>query len=245
MAMDQSALLELLEALKQPEQWTRDMARQLLNKKTEEKETIDAIAIESKAAVASKDDSHHVLELLWLGLYRDIKNIDLIQLSQQSKDPGVRTASVRMHQHYIALLQKHFIAGREPSIKKMIFKNYMSDPFPRVRLEAVRALAALKVSDNLLVALSVLTNSMDRFLDYALWLTVRELEPQWVPAFREGKLKFDEHGNVCLGFGKYAGWSLENIGRSDPGYLQWLMTKAELPSSTMAVMRAALERAEQ
>jgi hypothetical protein len=34
--------------------------------------------------------------------------------------------------------------------------------------------------------------------------------------------------------------ALENIGRNDPGYLQWLMTKAELPGSTLAVMRNAL-----
>ncbi len=59
-----------------------------------------------------------------------------------------------------------------------------------------------------------------------------------------GKLRFDAEGRVCLGFGKYTGWTLENIGRNDPGYLQWLMTKAELPSSTMAVMRRALENAE-
>jgi len=56
-----------------------------------------------------------------------------------------------------------------------------------------------------------------------------------------GKLRFDDHGVVCLNFGKYKGWSLENIGRNDPGYLQWLMTKAELPGSTLAVMRNALE----
>ena len=31
---------------------------------------------------------------------------------------------------------------------------------------------------------------MDRVLDYALWLTVRELEPYWMPAFKEGKLTF-------------------------------------------------------
>lgn len=55
-----------------------------------------------------------------------------------------------------------------------------------------------------------------------------------------GKLKFDDHGNICMTFGKYNGWTLENIGRNDPGYLQWLMTKAELPGSTLAVMRAAL-----
>lgn len=55
-----------------------------------------------------------------------------------------------------------------------------------------------------------------------------------------GKLKFDERGAICLAFGKYSGWPLENIGRNDPGYLQWLMTKAELPASTLSVMRSAL-----
>jgi DNA polymerase-3 subunit epsilon len=55
-----------------------------------------------------------------------------------------------------------------------------------------------------------------------------------------GKLMFDDHGRVCLGFGKYRGWTLENIGRNDPGYMQWLMTKAELPSSTLAIMRSTL-----
>jgi DNA polymerase-3 subunit epsilon len=55
-----------------------------------------------------------------------------------------------------------------------------------------------------------------------------------------GKLQFDEHGSICLSFGKYKGWSLETIGRTDPGYLQWLMTKAELPGSTLTIMRNSL-----
>jgi len=59
-----------------------------------------------------------------------------------------------------------------------------------------------------------------------------------------GKLKFDDRGTVCLGFGKYSGWPLENIGRNDPGYLQWLMTKAELPATTLAVMKSVLDRVE-
>jgi DNA polymerase-3 subunit epsilon len=55
-----------------------------------------------------------------------------------------------------------------------------------------------------------------------------------------GKLRFDDQGQVCLGFGKYTGWTLENIGKNDPGYLQWLMTKADLPGTTLAVMRQVL-----
>ena len=59
-----------------------------------------------------------------------------------------------------------------------------------------------------------------------------------------GKLKFDESGHVCLSFGKYNGWTLENIGRNDPGYLQWLMTRAELPGSTLEVMKQVLAQVE-
>jgi DNA polymerase-3 subunit epsilon len=55
-----------------------------------------------------------------------------------------------------------------------------------------------------------------------------------------GKLMFDERGAIGLTFGKYKGWTLENIGRNDPSYMQWLMTKAELPASTLAVLRNAL-----
>jgi len=55
-----------------------------------------------------------------------------------------------------------------------------------------------------------------------------------------GKLRFDDKGTICLAFGKYTGWSLETIGRTDPGYLQWLMTKAELPGTTLTVMRNTL-----
>lgn len=60
------------------------------------------------------------------------------------------------------------------------------------------------------------------------------------PPDAAGKLQFDADGNIGLSFGKYKGWTLENVGRNDPGYLQWLMTKAELPPSTIAVMRNVL-----
>lgn len=55
-----------------------------------------------------------------------------------------------------------------------------------------------------------------------------------------GKLQFNDDGAIGLAFGKYKGWSLENIGLNDPGYLQWLMTKAELPGSTLSIMRNTL-----
>lgn len=55
-----------------------------------------------------------------------------------------------------------------------------------------------------------------------------------------GKLQFDDHGVIGLAFGKYKGWSIESIGHHDPGYLQWLLNKAELPASTLAIMKNVL-----
>lgn len=56
-----------------------------------------------------------------------------------------------------------------------------------------------------------------------------------------GKLKFDASGNVCINFGKYQGWSLENVGRNDPGYIDWFLNRSDFPESTKAVARQALE----
>jgi len=55
-----------------------------------------------------------------------------------------------------------------------------------------------------------------------------------------GKLAYTDDGSIGLSFGKYKGWSLENIGRHDPGYLEWVMFKANLPESTLVLMRETL-----
>lgn len=53
------------------------------------------------------------------------------------------------------------------------------DPHPRVRLEAIVALAKLKSADALRTALKALDAPMDSFLDRALWLTVHATAPMW------------------------------------------------------------------
>ena len=53
-----------------------------------------------------------------------------------------------------------------------------TDNSPRTRLEAVRALAQWKSAETAEAALGVLDKPTDRVLDYALWLTLRELEPK-------------------------------------------------------------------
>ena len=68
------------------------------------------------------------------------------------------------------------------------------DEHPRVRLEAVRALPATNGRCRGHRCATALDKPMDRFLDFALWQTMRDLAPQWLPALQEGKLDFG--GNV-------------------------------------------------
>src|SRR5262249_20066829 len=40
------------------------------------------------------------------------------------------------------------------------------------------------------IATQALDKPVDKFLDYALWLTARESEPQWLPLVQKGQLDF-------------------------------------------------------
>ena len=55
----------------------------------------------------------------------------------------------------------------------------------------MRALVKLDDSRSIEVAMKALDRPMDKFLDYALWLTARETQPRWLPALLQaGKLDF-------------------------------------------------------
>ncbi|MFN7628999.1 MAG: hypothetical protein ACK5PZ_19400, partial [Pirellula sp.] len=69
-------------------------------------------------------------------------------------------------------------------------RKLASDDHPRVRLEAVRLLSELPSSEAADAACTILKKPMDRFLDFALWQTLRDLAPQWLPEFRSGKFRF-------------------------------------------------------
>jgi putative heme-binding domain-containing protein len=71
----------------------------------------------------------------------------------------------------------------------------VADEHPRVRLEGVRALAKHLSGESAKLALAVLDKPVDKFLDFALWQAMRDLEQHWLPAVRAGSESFD--GNVA------------------------------------------------
>ncbi|AMV35184.1 hypothetical protein VN12_23865 [Pirellula sp. SH-Sr6A] len=62
-------------------------------------------------------------------------------------------------------------------------KPGLADAHPRVRLETLRILAEIPTAESAALACQVLDQPMDRFLDFALWQTLRDLKDAWLPDF--------------------------------------------------------------
>lgn len=65
-------------------------------------------------------------------------------------------------------------------------------------------------------------------------------DPRWVDA--TGKLKRADDGSVAIAFGKHMGRKLEDLVRSDPGYVQWILD-GNFPADTKAIVAAARDAA--
>ncbi len=63
------------------------------------------------------------------------------------------------------------------------------DDSPKVRVEALRALAKIPSAESAALALSALEKPMDPTLDYALWLTINDLAEPWIAALQSGAWK--------------------------------------------------------
>ncbi|MDR3638732.1 MAG: HEAT repeat domain-containing protein [Isosphaeraceae bacterium] len=168
----------LLEALKAPEDWTRQQAKRVLKERGADK-VVPALAAWAKAL--KPDDpgfEHQRLEALWTYESLNVVEPDLLASLLRSSEPHVRAAATRVVSHWLPRL----------SDPVALLAERVVDDFPRVRLEAVRALAHVAQPQAAKIALRALEKPVDRFLDYALWLTARQLEPYWLPEVQAGRL---------------------------------------------------------
>jgi putative heme-binding domain-containing protein len=174
-----ASIAQLLEYLKSPEPYARSQAKRVLSERGEP-EVAPALA----AWVAGLDRGdpryeHHRLEALWL--YEGIDHIEPKLLGEllNSKDSGIRSAATRVVAHWHEKLPN----GRE------LLSARIADENPRVRLEAIRALALYPSVESFVLATGALDRPRDRFIDYALYLTATDLKDIWQPAVDSGKLK--------------------------------------------------------
>lgn len=167
--LTKASITELLDALKLPEDWTRLQAKQVL-KARGVKDVMPALqkwiqALDKK----NPDYEHNLLEALWLYQTLDVVNEPLLVSLLNAESHKARAAALR------ALELWHTKLTNVPAL----LTKAVTDKHPQVRLEAVIALRTVKTAEAARTALSILDKPMDEFLDYALWQTVRELEPQW------------------------------------------------------------------
>lgn len=170
----------LLDALTAPEDWTRHQAKRLL-KERGAAQVVPALADwVARHDSAHPEQDHQLLEALWVYQALDVVEPRLLARVLAARDPHARAAATRVVSHWHTRLA-------DPMA---LLAERVQDAHPQVRLEAVRALGQLADARAVELALQVLDRPMDRFLDYGLWLTVRELEPAWLPPVQKGELDF-------------------------------------------------------
>ncbi len=165
---------QLLNLLKLPEEWTRAQARQVLKEKGADQVVPALEKWVAQLDRSAADYEHHLLEALWVYQAVQVINEPVLLALLQAKSPNARAAALR------ALQRWHKKIADVPGILERAVK----DEHPQVRLEAVIALRKLQSAEAARSALEVVEQPMDEYLDFALWQTLRELEPVWLQRLR-------------------------------------------------------------
>ncbi|SEI37247.1 putative membrane-bound dehydrogenase domain-containing protein [Dyadobacter koreensis] len=168
--LNNAPLSSLFEALKASEDLTRSNAKQVL-KERGAKQVISGLQqwvdnLDKKEA----NYEHNLLEALWVFQALDTVNEPLLTSLLNAESHNARSSALRTLQAW----------GEKIANVPAILEKMVSDKHAQVRLEAVIALRKLKTAEASRTALKALDLPMDEFLDFALWQTVRDLQPQWM-----------------------------------------------------------------
>ncbi|NNE00434.1 MAG: c-type cytochrome [Pirellulaceae bacterium] len=125
--------------------------------------------------IANAKNPKQLCEAMWIQEgFRDVSS-ELLDQILASDDYHARAAAI----HTITNERE-----RTPDIKDRLAAA-IADPHPRVRLEAVRGISFLEGPDAIELALKVVDQPMDYWLEYTLEHTLHALEPSWKNADRE------------------------------------------------------------
>jgi glucose/arabinose dehydrogenase/lysophospholipase L1-like esterase len=157
---------DLLELLKAYEDRTRYRVRRELRERPTE-QVMPAL----DAWVAALDDSdelydRHRLEALWVKQHHDVVDRGLLNELLTADEPRARAAAVRVLCYW-----RDRIDDVLPLLQAAVHDDY-----PRVRLEAVRALSFFDSQEALDIAVESLIHDQDDYLEYALQETLETLQ---------------------------------------------------------------------
>ncbi|MDA7866641.1 GDSL-type esterase/lipase family protein [Verrucomicrobia bacterium] len=160
----------LLDSLLSKNGYERHQARRVL---TERGQTIRKTL---NRWTEKQEDEAALLQSLWMYQSIDELKPELLDQLLAAKDGRVRAAAVRVLRFW-----QDRIGGSQNLLAKSV-----NDEHPRVRLEAVRALIHDPSAKAAAAVLEGLNHPVDRFMDYALWLSINDLSEPWVNAIQSG-----------------------------------------------------------
>jgi putative heme-binding domain-containing protein len=166
----------LLAKLTSPNGYEREKTRRVLKERG-----AGSVLPDLEKWAAKQTGEQAQLEALWIYQGLDVVNKPLLDKLLEAKDGRVRTAAVQVLDEW---------ADRVDDAEARLVKR-IADEHPRPRLAALRAITRKPTEKSLSAALGVLDKPTDNYLDYAAWLSMRDIEEPWVAMVRSGRWKPD------------------------------------------------------
>ncbi len=131
------------------------------------------VLLERQPSVTTKVDDRSEASQLLAALRMDAinrsENFDHVKAAYASPQGEIRTAAIR-----------HLASFSLSTERRELLSAAITDPFPRVRLEAILALGKESGAAALRESLQALSSDRDRFIDYALWLHIQRSGAEWL-----------------------------------------------------------------
>ncbi|HLY10535.1 MAG TPA: sorbosone dehydrogenase, partial [Planctomycetota bacterium] len=171
---------ELLDRLKDAEQWTRTQARRVLHERDPKEVAAALRAWIPSIEPGDPEGEHHLLEALWV--FQTIDQVEPVLLARllRAKEPRIRAAAT-------AVLGAWQDRLDDPV---RLVGIQAADANLRVRQEAVIAAERIPQAGSLEAALQALDHPTDPVLDFELRKSTLVLKPYWYPAFLASKVTF-------------------------------------------------------
>ncbi|HCK52217.1 MAG TPA: sorbosone dehydrogenase [Planctomycetaceae bacterium] len=174
--LPKASTARLVNNLSASELWIRRNSRRVLQERPRDTrpQTLQALAnrLAELGTAGTPANESTSLEILWTHQALNAPAPQLLQRLLSANDPRVRAAACRVAAYWTEL------AGDTLAAR-------VQDPHPRVRLEAVRAIAR-RGHDVLPLTMAALAMDRDTSLEYALWLTAWEQRGDWLKKLKTG-----------------------------------------------------------
>jgi putative heme-binding domain-containing protein len=166
---------ELFQALVSPNKYDQQQAKRVLVERGAK------IVPDLAKWTKSQKDEKALLQALWMYQAIDVVEPALLGRMLEAKDGHIRAAATRVVSYWHPRLNNPMELLAKRSV----------DEFPRVRIEAARALAEMPSARSAELVLNILDKPMDPFLDYAVWLSINDLAKPWLEAVKSGQWKIE------------------------------------------------------